>query len=211
MKGFSRKSDIISEAIGEWDSEEEKLELRLGPPGEEDWAIKNFTTKRNDSSALHYLGYMNNGLNKGPFLAADYQEETWINGNHHNFSTSSSSFREYDTQVLGNTTALSPWSTSTSSQYKQSLPPAMGKESLQIKDYGSDKVMVELQNAEKKGFSLSSADNTAVTNNSQKRYCLLAQPFLKKKYSFDFVLFLSWTQDIHPVILIVTCVLWSMH
>ncbi|XP_074330538.1 uncharacterized protein LOC141667813 isoform X2 [Apium graveolens] len=165
MKKFSRKSDIISEASREWDSEEGKLELRLGPPGEEDWAIKT-----NDPSALHSLGHMNNASNKGFFLATDSQENTWINiENHHNLSTSSSS-SEYNTQVLGNTIALSPWSTSASSQYKQSLPPAMGKESLQIKDYGSHKVMVELQNAENKGFSLSSAENTAVvTNNSQKR------------------------------------------
>lgn len=173
MKGFSRTSDIISEASREWDSEEEKLELRLGPPGEEDWVIKNYTAKRNDSSALLSLGYMNNGLNIGFFLAADYQEDSWmINENHHNFLTSTS---ECNTQVLENTTALSPWSKSSCSQYKQSLPPAMGKESLQIKDYGSDKVMVELQNAEKKGFSLSSANNTAVTNSSLKRYSLLTQ------------------------------------
>lgn len=116
---------------------------------------------------------MNNGLNIGFFLAADYQEDSWmINENHLNFLTSTS---ECNTQVLENTTALSPWSTSSCSQYKQSLPPAMGKESLQIKDYGSDKVMVELQNAEKKGFSLSSANNTAVTNSSLKRYSLLTQ------------------------------------
>ncbi|KAK1375982.1 Auxin-responsive protein [Heracleum sosnowskyi] len=170
MKGFSRKSDMISEADREWDSEEDKLELRLGPPGEEDWAIKNYTAKRNDSSALVSLGYssnMNNGSNK-EFFKAEFQEDTWINENHHNFSSSYS--ENSNKQAVGNTTALSPWSTSSSSsQYKQSLPPAMGKESLQIKDYVSDKVMVKLQNAAKKGFSQSSADNTAVPNNSQKR------------------------------------------
>lgn len=181
MKGFSRKSDMISEASREWDFEENNLELRLGPPGEEDWSIKNeamknHTAKGNDSSALLSLGYMNNGSSKGFFLAADYQEDTWINKNHHNFSTSSS-HSENNTQVLGNATTLSPWSTSSSSQYKQSLPPAMGRESLQIKDNGSDKVMVELHNTEKKGFSLSSADITAVSNSSQKRYSLLSQFF----------------------------------
>lgn len=210
MKGFSRKNDSVCEASRECDFEEQKLELRLGPPSAEDWAIKNdgmknYTEKRNSSTLLS-LGYssrsnMNKGSKKGFFLAADHHENTWNNDNHHNFSTSSSS--NNNTHVLGNTTALSPWSnSSSSSQYKQSLPPAMGKESLQMKDCGSDKVMVELQNAETKGFSLSSANYTAVTNSSQKRYSLLSQLFL---YSFDIVLFLYWTEDIHPVISLVTC------
>lgn len=183
MKGFPRKNESSYMTCSEgsssrdWDSEDTKLELRLGPPGEEDWGMKkdgitntskNNIAKRDNSSTLLSLGCfpnMNNGSNKG-FPVAD-----------HNFSDS---FQEDTSQVLGNTT-VAPWSTSCS-QYKQSLAPAMGKESLQTKDSG--KVMVEFQNAEKKGFSPASANNTAVHNSSQKRYFLDSQLFF---YSFFIV------------------------
>lgn len=165
MKGFSRKNDLsfmnCSEGSSskDWDSEDTKLELRLGPPGDEDWSIKkdgitktfknNRAKRDNNSSTLLSLGSFSN-IN---------------NGSNQIFS---GSFQENSSQVLDNAT-VTPWSISCS-QYKQSLPPAMGKESLQIKD-----------SAEKKGFSPASANNTAVHNSSQKRYFLDSQLFL---YSF---------------------------
>ncbi|KAL8118680.1 auxin-responsive protein IAA26-like [Apium graveolens] len=146
MKGFSRKNDLGFMACSEgssskdWDSEDTKLELRLGPPGDEDWCIKkdgipktsktNKAKRDNNSSTLLSLGCFTN-MNNG-------------------------SFQENSSHVLDNTT-VTPWSISCS-QYKQSLPPAMGKESLQMKD-----------SAEKKGFSPASANNTAVHNTSHKR------------------------------------------
>lgn len=161
MKGFSRKNDLSFMTCSEgssskdWDSEDTKLELRLGPPGDEDWSIKkdgitrtskNNRAKRDDnSSTLLSLGCFSN----------------MSNGSNHNFS---GSFQENSSQVLDNTT-VTPWSRSCS-QYKQSLPPAMGKESLQMKD-----------SAEKKGFSPASASNTAVHNSSQKRCFLDSQLF----------------------------------
>ncbi|KAK1362870.1 Auxin-responsive protein [Heracleum sosnowskyi] len=153
MKGFSRRSDLSFKTCSEgssrkdWDSDDTKLELRLGPPGDEDWSIKkdgitktsktNRGTRDNNSSTLLSLGSFSN-MN---------------NGSNQNFP---GSYQENSSQVVGNTT-VTPWSISCS-QYKQSLHPAMGKESLQIKD-----------NAEKKGFSPASANNTAVHNTSQKR------------------------------------------
>lgn len=149
MKGFSRKNDLSLMTCSEgssskdWDSEDTKLELRLGPPGDQDWSFKkdgisskNNRAKRDtNSSTFLSLGCFSN-------MNSD-----------HNFS---GSFQENSSQVLDNTT-VTPWSISCS-QYKQSLPPAMGKESLQMKD-----------SAEKKGFSPASANNTAVHNTSQKR------------------------------------------
>lgn len=125
-----------------WDCEDSKLELRLAPPGDEDWEIKKeciTETCENTSSAFLSLGCFNG------------------------------SFQENSSKVLDDAT-VSPWSRSCS-QYKQSLAPAVGKESI--------------QNAEKRGFSPAPANNTAVHKSSQKRCFLDSQLFL---YSFYGVL-----------------------
>ncbi|XP_028123716.1 auxin-responsive protein IAA26-like [Camellia sinensis] len=157
-------------------SEEKKLELRLGPPGEGDWTIKNGTdqnnsTEREREDSILSLGYFSN---------MKTVENSWImnnNGNqNHKFS--------FSENPIGITALSSPsWSSSTfhaiqtqqqqRQQQQQFLQlqsnphglPVMAKESSQP----CHSKPVDLQNAaEKKAFSPASA-NTAVPNSSQKR------------------------------------------
>ncbi|KAL5152499.1 Auxin-responsive protein IAA26 [Glycine soja] len=130
-------------------SEERKLELRLGPPGE-DWSLggkmKNNNTEREDQSLLS-LGCFSPNINSNAFQSK--ASHPWPNYHHHgqcnNKKASSSSFLQF------------PSSTQ---------PVMMGK------DASCPKVVVELQQngGDGKVFSPSSA-NTAVSqpNTSQKR------------------------------------------
>lgn len=193
-------------------SEEKQLELRLGPPGE-DWTIKNgsiiSTNNKNnsrererDATPLLSLGYYStSGSKRGFFdtIVADRKTvdhpDTWINGSHtHKFSSS-----DMNPQVVGaipvlpSSTSSSPWS---SSHYQQSLPPVMEKESLQQQQQeacGTTKVVVDLQNSEKKAFSPASAHNTAVSNSYQKRYTHLF-------FCFFCFSFLDRREDIHSIL-----------
>lgn len=144
MEGYSRKDEVRPQLLDlipkgkEWllnrsqeeetTSEERKLELRLGPPGEEeDWTIRETV---NESSSLLSLGSFSNitaqnttGSKRG-FLDTKtlHEENSWINGSQtRKFSNSSS---ELNPKVL----LSSAWSPN--SQYLQSSPPVMRKESL---------------------------------------------------------------------------------
>lgn len=164
-------------------SVEKKLELRLGPPGE-------------DESSLLSFGCFANSTNSGSGTKRGFTDST-VNGNqaqkfsfsedHHVFSTpwSSSAYHGKGQQLQQQTRASFLQLQSTSSQC---LPAVMSKESSQ---HCCTKA-VDLQSAEKKAFSPPCA-NTAVPNSTaQKRYLsfLLFSSLL-------YVLFLFWTQDIH--------------
>lgn len=132
-------------------SEEKKLELRLGPPGE-DWVfnenLQNNIRDRDES--LLSLGYFssmassthntNNGC-QTPWSSSGYQVKT----------------QQTQQQTKASFLQFSPNTT------PQSLP-AMGKESSQP----CCTKVVDLQTGESKGFS-SASGNTAVPNSSQKR------------------------------------------
>ncbi|XP_038692429.1 auxin-responsive protein IAA2-like [Tripterygium wilfordii] len=131
-------------------SEEKNLELKLGPPGVQDWSRKNSSRnsnkeRENEKSINLSLGYFSSMTNNNN------------NGNlTHKFSSSEN--------------LSSPWSTKGSflqfpSTTQQSLP-VMVKESSQSQPCCTK--VVELQSAENKAFSPVPA-NTAVPNSSQKR------------------------------------------
>lgn len=122
-------------------SDENKLELRLGLPGDGNWSakqsLKNGNTVREREESLLSLGYFSSNHNNGvstttssPFLQNHHH--------HHQYQTCPKQPRNL---------------------------PVMGKESSQP----CCTRIVELQTAEKKAFSPSSATNTAVPNTSQKR------------------------------------------
>ncbi|XVF24895.1 hypothetical protein REPUB_Repub13aG0167100 [Reevesia pubescens] len=137
-------------------SEEKKLELRLGPPGEDNWSIKG-TTKNNNrerDESLLSLGYFSSMKRNG--------KQT------HKFSTPE------DHHPVGSVLS-SPWAKNHQQQTKppsflqfpstapQSLP-VIAKESSK---YCCNKA-VDLQNSEKKAFS-PPAPTAVPPNTSQKR------------------------------------------
>lgn len=129
-------------------SEERKLELRLGPPGgEEDWSLHDKTKNLN-------------GERDESLLSLGYFPHHATNKNNNNgFCTKGSSF-------------LHQFPSSSSSPQGNSMP-VMGKDASQA---ACCTKVVDLQNADKKVFSPSSA-NTAVPNTSQKRYYHNPPPF----------------------------------
>ncbi|KAM7476011.1 hypothetical protein LguiB_023254 [Lonicera macranthoides] len=173
MEGYSRNDEIHPQWLDlipkdrEWTakigeernhgiiSEEKKLELRLGPPGddeeEEAWTIENnnIGTKNSfierDHHSLLYLGYFSKMAN----------------------NTLGSKRGFLDTQAHGQKiSSVFPGNKQQQIQVPSYLSsPVTGKESSQP---CCNKLVVELQSAEKKTFSPDSA-NTAVTNTSQKR------------------------------------------
>lgn len=173
-------------------SEEKKLELRLGPPGE-DWSLKAASkSNRERDESLLSLGYFSS--------IANVNISNNINGNQTHKCSSS------DNPVGSSLT--SPWASSgyhgkiqhTQQQPKapsflqfpstpQSLP-VIGKEGSQT----SCTKVVDLQNAEKKAFSPPSA-NTAVPNSSQKRYssfftlAMCFSSFVQRIFTHRFTLF----------------------
>ncbi|CAL0322064.1 unnamed protein product [Lupinus luteus] len=126
--------------------EDRKLELKLGPPGGEDWCedkminINNTGTERDES--LLSLGYFSNN---------GFQDQ--------NLSTSDTSAKA----ILP-----SPWSSSTSYHHHQGNNKAS---SFLVMGNDASPKVIELQNgvAEKKVSSSPSSANTAVPNTSQKR------------------------------------------
>ncbi|CAK9139882.1 unnamed protein product [Ilex paraguariensis] len=163
-------------------SEEKKLELRLGPPGEH-WTIKDCSRDNSGErdESLLTLGCFSNmssmthnantsGAKRGFIDTVDHKtiEGTWImnnkGGQTQKFSSSESPWASSGYQVKTqqqNHQTRAPYP-----QY-QSTPqgqPVTARESSQP----CCTKVVDLQNAEKKTFSPASA-NTAVPNSSQKR------------------------------------------
>ncbi|KAF5466520.1 hypothetical protein F2P56_016438 [Juglans regia] len=153
-------------------SEENKLELRLGPPGE-DWSMTDNTMKnqRESSESLLSLGYFS--------PTTSMTQNTSINNSSSGSQTQMFSSSE---NPVGAVNLSSPWSSSafqgkTQHNQKQTKAPSflqvpstlqsfpvLAQEASQPRCSN----VVELQSAEKKAFSQSSA-MTAVPNSSQKR------------------------------------------
>lgn len=228
MEGCSRKDEVCPQLLDliskdrEWvlkrgegrshgSPEEKKLELRLGPPGE-DWTIKDNSREREESFRyFRYLSSMtqncNNNNNNGSIMnnttttscgKRGFQETVERNTGDEGWIMSSNG-NQNQQQGAGNNNnngvPASPWSPSgyqvkTQQQQPQtkasflefqSSPTVITKESPQT----CCTKVVDLQNTEKKAFSPAPA-NTAVPNSSQKRYPQLF-------YFFKIYL----TEDIH--------------
>ena len=210
MKGSSRREEVCPQLLDlihqnrEWlinrekershgSSEEKKLELRLGPPGQ-DWPLKENKQRDNDQSLLS-LGYFSPMASSGTQKTNNNINNSGNQNQPHKFSSSENG--------VGNvlSSSSSPWSSSTSSSpsgyqgkaptsFLQSLP-VMGKEASQP---CCPKVVDLQKNAEKKAFSSSTPANTAVPNSSQKRYF----GFFLFLFIFSLVsIFIFWTEDIH--------------
>lgn len=136
-------------------SEEKKLELRLGPPGE-DWSLKNTSNRERHESQLNSFGYFTNGNQQThKFPSSAENSHVWFN-------------QQQQGQVAPPPFLKFPSSSTppTATASQQSLP-VMAKESSQP---CCTKAVVELQQgAEKKAFSPPAPANTAVPNSSQKR------------------------------------------
>ncbi|CAL5439642.1 unnamed protein product [Camellia sinensis] len=130
-------------------SEEKKLELRLGPPGEQeeqDWTKNNNSRERDGS--LSSVGYFSNMASLTHNNGGNRVENGWINNQKVSFS---------DNPV--GKTLKTPWSSSPFIHQIQTNKP-------QSSQTCGTKGGVDLQkSAEKKAFSA----NTAVPNSSQKR------------------------------------------
>ncbi|KAF4399198.1 auxin-responsive protein IAA26 [Cannabis sativa] len=143
-------------------SDEKKLELRLGPPGQ-DWPLKD--NRERDESLLS-LGYFIQNTNT---IINNNNKSSGNHNQNHKFTSS-------ENGGVGNVLSSSPWPSSTpsSSGYQGKAPtsflpslPVIAKEASQP---CCPKTVVELQKAEKKAFSPATIPaNTAVTNSSQKR------------------------------------------
>nr|AVQ94636.1 Aux/IAA28 [Carya cathayensis] len=152
-------------------SEENKLELRLGPPGE-DWSMTDNKMKdqRERSESLISLGYYS--------TTTSMTQNTSINNNGNGSQTQIFSSPENP----GGAVLSSPWPSSafqgkTQHNQKQTKAPSFLQvpstlQSLPVLAQEASQPrcsnVVELQSAEKKAFSQSSA-MTAVPNSSQKR------------------------------------------
>ena len=182
--------------------EEKKLELRLGPPGE-DWSVRDNSknNQRQRDESLLSLGYFsprtsrtnnnNNGSQAqmfaassenpvGAVLSSPWPPSAYQGKNHNQQQTKPPSFLQFPSTP-------------------QSLP-VMAQEASQP----CCTKVVDLQSAEKKGFSPSSA-KTAVPNSSQKR-CFSF--FFSCVY---FLFFIIRTEDIHSYSVTLLDVVWSMH
>ncbi|EOY26941.1 PREDICTED: auxin-responsive protein IAA26 isoform X1 [Theobroma cacao] len=142
-------------------SEEKKLELRLGPPGEDNWSIKIDATKSNNKErdeSLLSLGYfpsMNSNAKQTHTFptpedhpVGSVLSSPWANTQQHNHQqqTKPPSFLQF------------------SSTAPQTLP-VIAKESSQP----CCTKAVDLHNAEKTAFSLPPANTSVPPNSSQKR------------------------------------------
>jgi len=144
-----------------------KLELRLGLPGDEGWSnqanlLKNKSVRQKEESQLLSVSYFSpskrsqdhkqGGLSSNPHLPPNswpysgYQPQPQPQPKHHHHHNSASPFAQYQIGPKG--LPVMP---------KESHPPCTR--------------IVDLQNAEKKVFSPASA-NAAAPNSSQKRFCL---------------------------------------
>ncbi|KAJ9692239.1 hypothetical protein PVL29_011351 [Vitis rotundifolia] len=186
MEGCSRKDEVCPQLLDliskdrEWvlksgegrshgSPEEKKLELRLGPPGE-DWTIKDNTNNNNcrerDESLL-YLRYLSSMASMTHNCSNNNNNSNIINN-----TTTSCGKRGFLETVERNTgeegyqvkPQQQQQQTKASFLQFQSSPPVISKESSQP----CCTKVVDLQNTEKKAFSPASA-HTAVPNSSQKR------------------------------------------
>lgn len=169
MEGFSknveacpRLLDLIPkerELLGDREderssSEEKKLELRLGLPGE-DWPLKNTRERERHESQLNSFGYFTNGNNQTQkFPSSAENSHVWFN-------------QQQKGQVAPPFLTFPSSTTPPTATAPQQSLPVMAKESSQP---CCNKAVVELQQcAEKKAFSPPAPANTAVPNSSQKR------------------------------------------
>ncbi|KAK6268113.1 hypothetical protein QUC31_012273 [Theobroma cacao] len=142
-------------------SEEKKLELRLGPPGEDNWSIKIDATKSNNKErdesllSLGYFSSMNSNAKQTHTFptpedhpVGSVLSSPWANTQQHNHQqqTKPPSFLQF------------------SSTAPQTLP-VIAKESSQP----CCTKAVDLHNAEKTAFSLPPANTSVPPNSSQKR------------------------------------------
>ncbi|KAL2928649.1 Auxin-responsive protein IAA26 [Bienertia sinuspersici] len=137
-------------------SDENKLELRLGLPGDGNWSAKNNLKSREREDSLLSLGYFPSKHNNGGGVIGCVQEQSY-----NPWSSSSSQKKQQSSPYLQNHQNHDQYKTC--KQQTKGLP-VMGKDSSQP----CCTRIVELQTAEKKAFSPPSA-NTAVPNSSQKR------------------------------------------
>ncbi|XVF74500.1 hypothetical protein PTKIN_Ptkin13bG0115300 [Pterospermum kingtungense] len=144
-------------------SEEKKLELRLGPPGEDNWCIKDTITKiyrERDDESLLSLGYFSSMKSNGKRThkypspedhpVGSVLSTPWAKNHHHNHqqqTKSTPSFLQFPS------TTTTPQSLPVTA--KESSQPCCTK-------------AVDLQNTEKKAFS-SPADTAVPPSSSQKR------------------------------------------
>ncbi|KAJ9190259.1 hypothetical protein P3X46_001482 [Hevea brasiliensis] len=154
-----REREWLVKRADDRSSEEKKLELRLGPPGEE-WflgknASKNADNRERDESLLS-LGYFSNG-----------NQQTHKFPSPENLQPGSLWFKQQlSQQAKATTPSFLQFPSKTTTTTPQSLP-VMAKESSQP---CCTKVVVDLQqSAEKKAFSPAAPAKTAVPNCSQKR------------------------------------------
>ncbi|XP_011014932.1 PREDICTED: auxin-responsive protein IAA18-like [Populus euphratica] len=140
---------------GRSSSEDRKLELRLGPPGE-DWSLES-TSNRSErhESQLLSCGYFTNGNQQTHrFPSSAENSHVWFNKKQQ--GKVPPSYLDFPSSSTPPAATATP----------QGLP-VMDKESSQL---CCTKVVVELpQCAEKKAFSTPAPANTAVPNSSQKR------------------------------------------
>ncbi|OAY53082.1 auxin-responsive protein IAA18 isoform X2 [Manihot esculenta] len=152
-----REREWLVKRADERSSEEKKLELRLGPPGEE-WffgenASKDAKNRERDESPFS-LGYFSNGNQQiHKFSSPENLQpgSVWFNQQLSQQAKATASFLQFPSKTVTTPQGL----------------PAMAKESSQP---CCTKVAVDLQqSAEKKAFSQPAPANTAVLNSSQKR------------------------------------------
>lgn len=187
-------------------SEEKELELRLGPPGNQDWSMRDSARKNpgDKSESLLSLGYfssmssmtqnISNGSQTQMFSASKNPVGAVIS------SSCSSSAYGYRGKTQHNQQQTKVPSFLQLNSPLQGLP-VMTQEASQR----CCTEAVDIQSAEKKAFSPSSA-TTAVPNSSQKRYF----SFSSHAFScFFFYIFRFWTQDIRSQVTLLE--LWSMH
>ena len=164
-------------------SEERKLELRLGPPGE-DYSMNNIVKNFNrEKESLLSLRYFSNNVCQSHKLPAS--------------------------ENLSGAMLPSPWPSSNTG-YKGKASPFLqfqsSSQSMPVMKEGSKACvssLVDLQNEEKKAFSPSSSSaKTTVPNSSQKRYS--QRSFISLCVCY---IFLKRTQRIFTLFDIV----WSMH
>ncbi|RVW20102.1 Auxin-responsive protein IAA26 [Vitis vinifera] len=199
MEGCSRKDEVCPQLLDliskdrEWvlksgegrshgSPEEKKLELRLGPPGE-DWTIKDNTNNNNcreRDESLRYLRYLSSMASMTHNCSNNNNNSNIINN-----TTTSCGKRGFLETVERNTgeegyqvkTQQQQQQTKASFLQFQSSPPVITKESSQP----CCTKVVDLQNTEKKAFSPASA-NTAVPNSSQKSALILYRPLTSSPF-----------------------------
>ncbi|KDP40855.1 hypothetical protein JCGZ_24854 [Jatropha curcas] len=147
-----REREWLVKRADERSTEEKKLELRLGPPGEE-WSLGK-TAKNSDDRV------------RDEFLLSLGNQQTHKFSSPENTRAGSVWFNQQLSQQAKAATPFLQFPPKTVTTTQQSLPVTGKESSLPC----CTKVVVDLQqSAEKKGFSQPTPANTAVPNSSQKR------------------------------------------